>query len=83
MSVKTVRNPTPKRLRTSIRHDAVHPSDYLRYTIPSACEDCSHFNSEKETCTLDYNSEHHRRDYQKKCYELSGKMAICRFLEID
>lgn len=83
MSVKTPRIPTPKRLRTSIRHDAVNASDYLTYKMPSACEDCTHFNAREESCTLGYNSEHHRREYQKKCFELSGKMALCRFLEID
>lgn len=81
--IKMQKPKTPKKLRPSIRHDAISASDYLNYTLPFACEDCSHFAAEKKECTLGYNCEHHLRDYQKKCFELSGKMALCRFLEID
>lgn len=77
------KTPTPKRLRTSIRHDAMNPSDYLKYDFRFACEECAHFDSETGNCTLGYNSKWHRREYQKKSYELSGKMALCRFMEID
>lgn len=74
---------TPKRLQTSIRHDSVHPIDYLKYNAPSSCEECSHFNSEKEICTFGFNTEPHRKETQKKSYDLRGKMAFCRFHEID
>lgn len=74
---------TPKRLRTSIRFDPIHPSDYLKYDIRSACEDCSHFDFENNRCTLGYDSKWHRKDFQKSSYELTGRMALCRFLEID
>ncbi len=75
--------PTPKRLRQTIRFDAMNPSDYLKYEFRFACEDCAHFDAVSEKCTLGYNSQWHRKDFQKKSYELSGKMALCRFLEID
>ena len=75
--------PTPRKLRTGIRHDAIQPGDYLKYEMPFACEDCSHFHHQEEYCTIGYNASHHRRAYQEKCYELSGKVALCRFLEID
>lgn len=86
---------TPKHLRASIRHDPVHPADYLKYRFLSACEDCTHFAEdsmdskasidakESEVCTLGYNSKPHRRSVQVKSYELSGKMALCRFIEVD
>jgi len=74
---------TPKRLRVSIRHDTISAADYLKYKLPYACEDCSHFNQALSNCTLGYTSHHHLRETQKKSYELSGKMALCRFLEID
>jgi hypothetical protein len=80
---KSSTQPTPKRLRTSIRFDAVNPVDYLKYDFRFSCEDCTHFNSENESCTLGYNSSWHRKDFQIKSYDLSGKMALCRFLEID
>lgn len=75
--------PTPKRLRNSIRLDAIHPRDYRIYNLPFACEDCSHFDSGGESCTLGYNSSLHRRAEQERTYRLNGKMALCRFLEID
>jgi hypothetical protein len=74
---------TPKRLRVGIRLDGVNPIDYLKYEMPFACEDCTHFNIAKTSCTLGYNSIHHLRENQKNSYILSGKMALCRFLEID
>lgn len=74
---------TPKRLRTSIKFDTVNPADYLRYNIPSACEDCTHFDAQAERCTMGYDSRWHRKDFQEKSFFLSGKMALCRFLEID
>lgn len=74
---------TPKRLNRSIKTDAVNPSDYLKYDFRFACEDCTHFNIEAESCTIGYSTIPHRKAEQEHCYRLSGKMAICRFLEID
>jgi hypothetical protein len=80
---KKPRAQTPKRLSTSIRFDPTNPTDYLKYDFRFACEDCTHFDCEHEHCTLGYNPKWHRKEFQKKSYELSGKMALCRFLEID
>lgn len=74
---------TAKRPRVSIRRDPVHPSDYLRYRFRSACEDCTHFKASDASCTLGYATKWHRRDFQTAEYERTGKMALCRFLEID
>lgn len=80
----TVKKPqTPKRLSTSIRLDTVNPSDYLKYDFRFACEDCTHFDFENQRCTLGYQASWHRKEFQQKTYELNGKMALCRFLEID
>lgn len=75
--------PTPKRLRQSIRLDAVNPSDFLKYDFTFACEQCTHFDSNTETCTLGYNNSNHRLEQNLHTYNLNGKMAFCRFLEID
>ena len=80
---KTRTEPTPKRLKSSIRMDAVNPADFLRYDFRFACEDCTHFAPQEERCTLGYESKWHRKEFQIASYELSGKMALCRFLEID
>ena len=74
---------TPKRLQPSIKKDGIRPDLYRRLTLPWACDDCSHFDSENEQCTLGYNSRHHRRSQQEHDYLLSGKMALCRFQEVD
>lgn len=78
--------PKPKtapRLQASIKKDAVHPSDYLRYDTRFSCEDCSHFDGLRIVCTLGYHPEHHLKAVQTRQYELAGNMAFCRFLEID
>jgi hypothetical protein len=74
---------TPKPLRGSIKHDVIHPADYLKYNFPISCEECSHYNSTEKSCTLGYNPKWHLHEYQSKTYELSGKVALCRFMEID
>lgn len=72
-----------RRLQPSIKKDGINPSDYLKYKLPWACEDCTHFNHLKKACTLGYPSHHHLRETQTKAYLLSGKMALCRFQELD
>ena len=79
----TQKKPTPKRLQQSIRHDPVNPTDYMKYTLPWACEDCTHYAEATDSCTIGYNTKWHKREYQRKTYELSGRMALCRFQEID
>ena len=75
--------PTPKRIRQSIRLDTVNPSDFLKYDFTFACEQFTHFDPSKDVCTLGYNTSNHRREQNLKTYNLNGKMAFCRFLEID
>lgn len=74
---------TIRRPRSSIKKDAINPRDYMKYDLPWSCDRCSHFDTSKEVCTLGYNSEHHRQKAQLESYKLNGKMALCRFLEID
>ena len=77
------RVPTPKRTGSSIKKDSIHPKDYNAFTLPFACEDCSHFSSVDEICTLGLPNEVHLQRNQENSYFLSGKMALCRFQEID
>ena len=74
---------SPKRLRSSIKKDAVTPALYNRLKLPWSCDDCSHFDRDKEVCTLGYNANNHRHIQQKWEYELGGHYALCRFQEID
>lgn len=73
---------TPKRVGSSIKKDAIHPSDWLKYPMAWSCEDCVHFAPQKTECTLGFNPIHHLRETQIRSYELSGKIAFCRFQEI-
>lgn len=66
-----------------MKKEAIHPSDYLRYNLPFACEQCSHFKHSHETCTFGLPTELHLERNQKKSYIISGKLALCRFQEID
>jgi len=89
MSTPRLKQKTPKnsrgysRVKPSIKRDAISAQDYLKFKLPWACEDCSHFASETNQCTLGYNSAMHRREFLEKMYETSGTMTLCRFLEID
>lgn len=71
------------RIRPSMKKDVIQARDFNAYKIPFACEDCSHFASETTTCTLGFNTANHLRATSLHSYELSGKIAQCRFLEID
>ena len=73
--------PTP--VRRSLILDRVNPSDYNHLTIIHACEQCSHFAREDRSCTLGYNAANHVAERQRYTYELMGKVAFCRFEEID
>lgn len=73
----------PKRIGASIKKDAIHPSAYNSYKLPYSCEDCSHFKSSNESCTLGMPTEHHLHRNQIASYNLSGKIALCRLQEID
>jgi hypothetical protein len=72
-----------KRLKPGIKYDAVNPTDYLLYDFRTACEDCTHFDVKNQSCTMGYDPQWHLREFQKSSYYLSGKIAQCRFLEVD
>lgn len=72
-----------KRIRASIIKDGIHPADYNRFNLPFSCEDCSHFKTADESCTLGMPTEPHLKKNQINSYNLSGKIALCRIQEID
>ncbi len=83
MFVANAKNNSQKKIRPSIKKDPIHPADYNKYKLPFACEDCSHFSSLNEICTLGLNTESHLKRNQENTYFTSGKMMLCRFIEID
>jgi len=72
-----------RKIRPSMKKDPIKAADFLKYKIPFACEDCSHFSSQDTRCTLGFNCQNHLRAKMLADYNLSGKMPQCRFLEID
>jgi hypothetical protein len=69
--------------RESIFLDPVNAGDFLKLNPVYACEDCSHYDDLNRRCTIGFNSKNHERQRQLEVYELTGRMALCRFLEID
>ena len=63
--------------------DPVHPTDFNQLKIMFGCECCSFFDPEHSSCALEMPTKAHTTSTQIKDYNVSGKMAICRFLEID
>lgn len=82
-ALKPAKKSSEKKIKPSIKKEPIHPSDYMKYNLPLACENCSHFSSPTETCTLGYMTAPHLKRNQEKSYSLSGKIAFCRFIEID
>lgn len=74
---------TEASLRKSLILDPIHPSDWQNLTITYCCEQCVHFDPESESCTIGYVANHHREARQQRLYELTGRVAFCRFNEID
>lgn len=63
--------------------DPVNPSDFLNMNMTYCCEQCSHFDPEKDCCTIGYNANNHKKERQNRSFEISGRMAFCRHMEID
>lgn len=74
---------TPRKIRPSIKREKVSAFDFQHYNHRFSCDDCSHFDSIKENCTLGYPTEPHRKAQQTHEFLLSGTMAFCRSHEID
>lgn len=72
----------PKPSPRSIALDTIHPRDLNRLNLRFFCDDCSHYSASQKICTIGYRARHTREE-QTKLYEITGKMALCRALEID
>jgi hypothetical protein len=70
-------------LKRSLILDPIHPRDFRELEIIYTCEQCSHFDAANKACTIGYDASLHREEVQRRNYELTGKVAFCRFSEID
>ncbi len=69
--------------RRTLILDPIHPRDYRELVITYSCEQCSHFDPVSQTCTIGYDAKNHLKSKQEENYARYGKVAFCRFLEID
>ncbi len=83
MTKGPTKNPTPPRTRRGVIYDPIDPREFNHLSLTYCCEQCSHFDPASESCTIGYSAALHRRELQLKNYELSGRMAFCRYMEID
>lgn len=74
---------TPPAAKKGLILDGIHPTDYQHLNIIYYCEQCSHFDSKQKICTIGYDASKHTFLVQQKNYFLTGKVAFCRFSEID
>lgn len=81
-SLKTKRN-TKVHLKKSLVADTINPQDYSEIRFIFGCEECSFFDQKANNCTMGHHYTPHLKANQIKSYELTGKMFICRDLEID
>lgn len=70
-------------VKRSIKMDVIHPRDMRELNLVYYCEQCSHFDHGGKTCTIGYIAANHMKAAQDRYYELSGRVAYCRFCEID
>lgn len=69
--------------RRSLILDPIHPRDFLTLNLTYCCEQCSHFDEEAKFCTIGYEARQHLKEAQNRLYEQTGRVAFCRFMEID
>ena len=80
--MKKKKDPIPNSKRGVI-FDRIDPRIYNNISVMYCCEQCSHFDEPNQFCTIGYDASKHLKSVQDHCYELMGRMAVCRFQEID
>ena len=74
-------------IKRSLILDPIHPRDWRELRIIYACEQCVHYDENEPTvarrCTIGYDASMHVKEAQDKTYRLTGRVAFCRFTEID
>lgn len=74
---------TRPQLKRSIIMDPIHPRDWRTLNIIYCCEQCSHYDKNGRQCTIGYDASLHMKEVQDRAYERMGRIALCRFMEID
>lgn len=79
---KSHKDPIINSKRGVIR-DKMDPREFNSLNFIYCCEQCSHFDEPNQFCTIGYDASKHLRKVALHSYNLSGRMAMCRFNEID
>ena len=69
--------------KRGVIRDPINPGMFNSMNIMYCCEQCSHFDADNEFCTIGYDASKHLKRVQMHWYNLSGRMAACRFQEVD
>lgn len=72
-----------RKVSRSVIKDPVKAKDFNKLSLVFNCEQCSYFQETDGKCNLGFPNEVHRKEAQIKLYNLSGRFAFCRYLEID
>ena len=72
-----------QRSKRSVIKDKIDPREFQNLNLIFCCEQCSHFDGPNEFCTIGYDASKHLKRVQMHDYYLSGRMAQCRFGEVD
>jgi hypothetical protein len=75
--------PTKPQIKRSVILDPIHPRDLRELNVIYYCEQCCHFAPATQSCTIGYDASIHVKKEQDRKYELCGRVAFCRFCEID
>lgn len=74
-------------IKRSLILDPIHPRDWRELNVIYCCEQCVHYDenepSKTRRCTLGYDSSNHLKETQDQRYLVTGRVAFCRFSEID
>ena len=69
--------------RRTVKSDRVDAWAFQNLNMIYCCEQCSHFDGENRACTIGYTASDHCRQTADESFRLDGRIAFCRFLEID
>jgi hypothetical protein len=72
-----------KSSKKGVIFDPIDPRLFNTMNVMFCCEQCSHFDEISQSCTIGYDASKHLYKVQMHTYHLNGRMAACRFQEID
>ena len=69
--------------KRGVIYDRIDPRIFNNINVMYCCEQCSHFDEPNQFCTIGYDASKHLKSVADNYYQLMGRMAVCRFQEVD